>query len=233
MEKKILVVDDEPATLEMLELLLGAYGYTALLALDGQKAIELFEQERPPLVLTDVKMPVMDGMEVLSRIKKIDPSAEVIVITGHGDMDLAIEALNLDATDFINKPLQREALDRALKRAEERIRLTQDKENEITLEISDQGVPRLVIRGSIGAASETALEHAFSQARESRPDRIIMRFSDNAAVNGVGIALLTQQLVACRNAGVRVVVEGVNENLRKIFDVVGISKLTSMPDAPM
>ncbi|MCK7512448.1 MAG: response regulator [Desulfobacterales bacterium] len=65
----------------------------------------------------------MNGIEVLKQVKAIDPSAEVIVITGHGDMDLAIQALNLDATDFINKPIQRHLLEQAIKRAQERRRL--------------------------------------------------------------------------------------------------------------
>ena len=68
-------------------------------------------------MLLDVRMPSMDGIEVLERIKKISPETEVIVVTGHGDMDLAIKALQLDASDFITKPVGNEALSIALKRA--------------------------------------------------------------------------------------------------------------------
>jgi len=120
---KILVIDDERATLNMFHLLLGAHGYTVLTAENGVEGLEVFRKERPPIVLTDIKMPGMDGFEVLQQIKEMDSDSEVIVITGHGDMDLAIQALNLNASDFINKPIQKDALDMALRRAEERIKL--------------------------------------------------------------------------------------------------------------
>ena len=58
-------------------------------------------------------MPGMDGLQVLGKIKAVSPEAEVIVITGHGDMELAIKALNLDATDFLNKPVKREDLEKS------------------------------------------------------------------------------------------------------------------------
>mgnify|MGYP001597807028 CR=1 FL=1 len=117
--ENILVIDDEKPTLMMFRLTLAAYGYEVLTAENGQEGVDVFNRERPGIVLTDIKMPGMDGIEVLKQVKAIDPSAEVIVITGHGDMDLAIQALNLEATDFINKPVQRVALSQALKRAEE------------------------------------------------------------------------------------------------------------------
>ena len=113
----ILIIDDDKPTLNMFRLFLGAYGYTVLTAENGALALEVFQREKPPIVLTDIKMPGMDGLEVLKRIKETDRSTEVIVITGHGDTDLAIQALDLDATDFISKPIQKEALDAALRRA--------------------------------------------------------------------------------------------------------------------
>ncbi len=119
--EKILVIDDEKPTLSMFRLFLGAYGYTVLTAKNGKEGLEIFKKEKPPIVLTDIKMPGIDGLAVLQQIKAIDPKAEVIVITGHGDTDLAKQALDLDAVDFINKPIKKEALDAALKRAEKRL----------------------------------------------------------------------------------------------------------------
>ncbi|MFH1083800.1 MAG: response regulator, partial [Pseudomonadota bacterium] len=116
---KILIIDDEKPTLAMFRLFLGAYGYEVFTAENGEEGLEVFERERPPIVVTDIKMPGMDGFEVLRRIKEIEPSTEVIIITGHGDMDLAVKALDFNATDFINKPIQRSSLDAALKRAKE------------------------------------------------------------------------------------------------------------------
>ena len=75
----------------------------------------------PEIVLTDIKMPGMDGTDLLAKIKAENPDTEVIMITGHGDIDLAIKSLKLEATDFVTKPINDEALEIALKRALERI----------------------------------------------------------------------------------------------------------------
>jgi signal transduction histidine kinase len=117
----VLVIDDEESIRKILGMYLRSKDYEVITAADGQRGIEVFQKARPPIVLTDIRMPGMDGIEVLERIKQIAPETEVIVITGHGDMDLAIKALQLDASDFITKPVGNEALSIALKRAEERL----------------------------------------------------------------------------------------------------------------
>lgn len=121
--KKLLVIDDEPSTLKMLRRLLSVYGYSVLTAGSGEEGLEIFRNERPPLVMTDIRMPGMDGIEVLKHLKEINPEVEMIVMTGHGDMELAIRSLRNSASDFINKPIQSEALEIALQRAEEKIEL--------------------------------------------------------------------------------------------------------------
>jgi signal transduction histidine kinase len=118
---KVLIIDDEEPIRKILGMYLRSKDYEVITAADGQEGIEVFQKVRPPIVLTDIRMPSMDGIEVLERIKKISPETEVIVVTGHGDMDLAIKALQLDASDFITKPVGNEALSIALKRAEERL----------------------------------------------------------------------------------------------------------------
>ena len=120
--QKVLIIDDEKPTLAMFELFLEAYGFEVLTAENGEEGIMVFEKEHPDIVFTDIKMPGMDGFEVLERIKTISPSAVVIVITGHGDKELAKKALDLKATDFIYKPVQKEALDAALERAEKALK---------------------------------------------------------------------------------------------------------------
>lgn len=116
---KILLIDDEESIRRLLSISLGQKGYQAITAEDGEKGIELFRQERPEIVLTDIKMPDIDGLEVLRQVKALDPEAQVIVITGHGDMESAIEALKLEASDFLNKPIRDEALMIAIKRAQD------------------------------------------------------------------------------------------------------------------
>lgn len=224
MDKKVLVIDDEQPTLNMFGLLLAAYGYQTLTASNGAEGVETFERERPGIVLTDVKMPVMDGIEVLRRIKDLDPHAEVIVITGHGDMDLAIRALNLDATDFITKPVMRVALSQALKRAEERIAIARSRTEDIAVEFcGDAAVLRL--RGSVTARTEPLLAAAFAKARAARPGRIILSFDENASINGAGLGLFTQLLLEAKENGERLCVAGLSENFRKVFEIVGISKI--------
>jgi two-component system NtrC family sensor kinase len=120
---RILLVDDEEGIRKVMSIALRDAGYRVWTAEDGERGLEIFSRELPALVLTDIKMPGMDGIEVLRRIKAMDTDAEVIIITGHGEMELAIRALQLEASDFITKPIHDKALIIALKRAEEKILL--------------------------------------------------------------------------------------------------------------
>jgi len=118
---KILVIDDEKPTLAMFRLFLDAYGYSVYTAENGAEGLAIFRKEKPEIVLTDIKMPGVDGLAVLQRIKEVAPQTAVIVITGHGDSALAEQAVALDAVDFIHKPIKKEALDAALKKAREKL----------------------------------------------------------------------------------------------------------------
>ncbi|MBW2432779.1 MAG: response regulator [Deltaproteobacteria bacterium] len=122
--EKILVIDDEKPTLSMFRLFLDAYGYRVYTAENGAEGIDIFRKEKPAIVLTDIKMPGIDGLAVLQQIKKIAPKTAVIVITGHGDTDLAEQAAALHAVDFINKPIKREALEAALEKARQKLAAT-------------------------------------------------------------------------------------------------------------
>jgi signal transduction histidine kinase len=123
MERNILLVDDEPDIREILDIYLTELGYTVHTAENGEKGLATFHRVVPAIVLSDIKMPIMDGIELLRRIKQAMPDTEVIMITGHGDMELAIASLKLEATDFITKPVNDAILEFALQRAEERIEM--------------------------------------------------------------------------------------------------------------
>jgi len=114
---KALIIDDEQSTLFMFNLFLNAYGYEVITAENAAAGIDLFKKERPSIVFTDIKMPGMDGLDVLKMLKSIDPAVQVIVMTGHGDQDLMKQAMALNATAFINKPIDRKALEQVLKKA--------------------------------------------------------------------------------------------------------------------
>lgn len=131
MKKEILLADDETDIREILRLPLSDLGYQVFEAENGEQALRIFEEKQPPIVLTDIKMPIMDGIELLQKIKRINPETEVIMITGHGDMDLAIKSLKCEATDFISKPINVDVLEIALRRAVEKI-LTRQKLREYT-----------------------------------------------------------------------------------------------------
>jgi signal transduction histidine kinase len=121
MQKSILLVDDEEGIRKVLGIALADLGYTVHPAENGVDALRIFKDKQPPIVLTDIKMPEMDGIELLRRLKKLSPDTEVIMITGHGDIDLAIKSVKYEATDFVTKPINDEVLEIALNRAQERI----------------------------------------------------------------------------------------------------------------
>ena len=121
MDTEILLVDDEPGILKVLRISLADRGYQVMIADTGEKALEIFREKKPGIILTDIKMPGMDGIALLKRIKEESPNTEVIMITGHGEMELAIQSLKYDASDFITKPIHDETLDIALRRARERL----------------------------------------------------------------------------------------------------------------
>ncbi|MBW2518109.1 MAG: response regulator, partial [Deltaproteobacteria bacterium] len=117
---KILLIDDEKDIRDVLTISLQDAGYEVVAEADGHAGLLRCEAIAPQIVITDVRMPGVDGIQVLGAIKKRYPDIEVIVATAFGEMDLAIRALQLDASDFITKPVSDEALTLALKRAKDR-----------------------------------------------------------------------------------------------------------------
>ena len=117
---KVVLIDDEADIREIMTIALKDAGYEVITAQDGETGTRLAAEISPQIVITDIRMPGMDGIEVLEHLKTHNPDIEVIVATAFGDMDLAIRALQRDASDFITKPINDEALQLALKRAKER-----------------------------------------------------------------------------------------------------------------
>ena len=118
---KVLLVDDEEGIRTVLGITLSDAGYEVHTAEDGLQASRMIHALRPDVVLSDIRMPGMDGIELLKFIKTGTPDIEVIMITGHGDLSLAIESLKMDAVDFITKPINNDILEIAMKRACDRI----------------------------------------------------------------------------------------------------------------
>ncbi|MGE5841815.1 MAG: response regulator [Deltaproteobacteria bacterium] len=126
MKEKVLIADDEEDIRDLLGLLLEDLGFEVIKAEDGNHALVLFREARPSIVLTDIKMPGMDGIQVLKKLKAENPETEVIMISGHGDMNLAIESLKYEAADFITKPIDDALLTHALQKAQEKISLKRE-----------------------------------------------------------------------------------------------------------
>jgi signal transduction histidine kinase len=160
MDKRILLVDDEAGIRKVLGISLADSGYTVYTAENGEEALDKFRQLRPPIVLTDIKMPDMDGIELLRHIKSESPDTEVIMFTGHGDMDLAIKSLKYEATDFVTKPINDEILEIALKRARERISMRrQIREYTENLErLVDEKASKLIEAERLAAVGQTVAE---------------------------------------------------------------------------
>ena len=108
MKSRILVIDDEAAIRDSLRMILEYEGYEFLGAASGQDGLAMVERENPDLVFLDIKMPGMDGLEVLQRIKAADETVPVVMISGHATVTTAVDATKLGALDFIEKPLASE-----------------------------------------------------------------------------------------------------------------------------
>src|SRR5258708_4787069 len=102
-KNRILVVDDEPGMRDLLKLELEMSGYFVMTAGDGRQALDYVEKEKFQLVITDIMMPKMDGLELLAEIKKRDLYLEVVVTTGYGQIENAVQAMKRGAYDFIQK----------------------------------------------------------------------------------------------------------------------------------
>jgi DNA-binding NtrC family response regulator len=119
----VLVVEDKSAMQQMLGATLAGEGYEVDIAPNGKDAIQKAKNKRYDLVLTDLKLPGADGLEVLSEVKEIDPEISVIVMTAYGTVETAVEAMKVGAFDFITKPFDTDRLSLLIKRALENRRL--------------------------------------------------------------------------------------------------------------
>jgi two-component system, NtrC family, nitrogen regulation response regulator NtrX len=157
---RILVIDDEAAIRDSLKMTLEYDGYDVMLAATGEEGVKLVEREAPDLVFLDIKMPGMDGLEVLQKLRHFVEVTPVVVISGHADINTAVEATKLGAFDFIEKPLERErvlvtvrnAVDtRRLKTENKNYRRDAEKKHQIVGD--SQGLA--AVRGAIQKAAPT------------------------------------------------------------------------------
>ncbi|MDR9501439.1 MAG: sigma-54 dependent transcriptional regulator [Desulfurivibrionaceae bacterium] len=143
-EVEILVVDDEEVALKNLCYVLKKEGYKVTAAKSGKQALSSLEQQEFALVLTDLKMPQVDGMQVLKRVRALYPKTEVIMITGFSSVDSAIEALKAGAYHYISKPFQLDEVRKVVREAVEKFTLKNEVE-QLREQIQCQGQqPQLI-----------------------------------------------------------------------------------------
>ena len=119
MKPVVLLVDDEDTIRLFLEKTLSDEGYEAIAAATGQEAIDLTRKEFPDLVLLDLKLPDINGIEVLQQIKEMLPEVCVIMLTAFGDIETAVSAIKKGAFDFVSKPVNLEQFIRVVKSVED------------------------------------------------------------------------------------------------------------------
>jgi putative nucleotidyltransferase with HDIG domain len=126
MEERILVVDDEDVICNILARRLGREGYFCTTANNGKEALSHFYKEKFSLIISDMKMPEMTGIELLQKVKAIDPKMRVIMVTAYPEIDLAVNAMRLGAYDFIIKPADLDLIVMSVKKALESKRLEEE-----------------------------------------------------------------------------------------------------------
>ena len=126
MEDQILIVDDEEIICSILARRLTREGYTCVMANNGREALQYFYKHPFSLIISDIKMPEMDGLTLLKRVKAANPKMMVIMVTAFPEIDLAVEAMHLGAYDFIIKPADLDLVILSVKKALEKKRLEEE-----------------------------------------------------------------------------------------------------------
>jgi two-component system response regulator HydG len=141
---RLLVVDDDVALLRALERTFRQAGYDVTAVANGEQALAVMRERMPTLVISDLLMPGMDGIELLREARALDPPPEVLLITGNASVERAVEAMRLGAFDFVEKPIQRDRLLMLVQRALERRVLTRENA-QLRERLADrEGIERLV-----------------------------------------------------------------------------------------
>lgn len=226
---KILVIDDEKPTLSMFRLFLTAYGYDVYVAEDGEKGLALFNEVAPGIVFTDIKMPGIDGLEVLRRIKKTGSTAQVIIITGHGDMESAVEALDLNASDFINKPVERQALNSALSRAEKRRSMPENQPFEFVRTKSKDGFG-VFIKGKLTELSKQVFLSFFNNESLDEVKEVNLIFDDSFSIDRSGISTLMDVIQDLKQKDISIIMENLSYNYIKVFQMAGMHKIAMLKE---
>ncbi len=188
---RLLAIDDDPATLEIIRDALSTSGLDIHTASDPEAGLDVFKSVRPRIVLVDLMMPVLTGMDVLERMLSKDPGVEVILMTGHYSTDSAVEAIQKGARDYMAKPLNLEKL-----RSRIAGLLAEVREKETAFQLERQLVDAFQFQGMIGR-SPLMLE-VFAKIRRVAPHFQTILITGHT---GTGKELVARALHRLRNSG--------------------------------
>lgn len=202
MSINVLIIDDDARILQTFARNLQLAGYAVLTSDSGQGGLDVYAHDHPEIVLVDVRMPAMDGFGVLKAIRQQDVDAEVILVTGHGDVNMAIEAMRAGASDFIPKPVERETLMAALQRAAERLRLRRElRAAQEALRASEEHYRAITETAFVGVAiiapggALTFVNQAFAEMTGYTRDELVSS-SAPSTVEAAGVGMNFAQLTS-------------------------------------
>jgi two-component system, NtrC family, nitrogen regulation response regulator NtrX len=181
MKPKVLIIDDEDAIRSSMRMILEYEGYECLLAANGPAGLAIAERESPDLIFIDIKMPQMDGMEVLRTLKPTESGVPVVVLSGHGNVKTAVEATKLGAFDFIEKPPESERILLVARNALSQKRLS-DENRRLKLSFDDRY--RMVGRSA-------SLERVWDAVRRAAPTNATVLITGES---GVGKELVARAI---------------------------------------
>jgi DNA-binding NtrC family response regulator len=199
---RVLVVDDEEPMRHMLELLLRRAGFEVLSAANGEAALELVSREGVDVVLSDVRMPGLDGLALAERLTASHPEITLVMMSAFGTVELALEAMQRGAYDYISKPFKQDEVILTLRKAEERLRLRRENLN------LRARVTELELGGAVegGELVGRLLIHSAAMRKLAKTIRRVARFETTVLVlgeSGVGKELVSRALhqLGPRSAG--------------------------------
>lgn len=185
---RILVVDDEESNLKVLRLMLERADYEVFSAASGPEALEVLRAHQPELVLSDLRMPGMDGLELLRAARTVAPGTEVVLMTAYGTVEIAVEAMREGAYDFVTKPLDRNDVLKSLSKAREKAHLLAENRR-LREQLASQGTGASTSSGVIGASD--AIREVLEVVGQVAPSEATVLITGES---GTGKELIVQSL---------------------------------------
>jgi DNA-binding NtrC family response regulator len=186
----VLVVDDEEAIRKLIREFLHRDGHDTLEAAGAKEALEMLDEHLPDLVVCDLKMPKMDGLALVEAARKRDPSLAIIMLTGHGTIETAVEAMRRGAIDFVEKPVAMEALHAAVRRGLRDQALRRE-----VLQLRSEQCTRIGEMGNVLIGSSPKMRHVFrtiKQVAKSRTTTVLIQ-----GESGTGKELIAKSIHLC------------------------------------